>query len=238
MKLFPWFNAKIILRLSLMLLIVIVFAVPQSRSFVFSVVELLAGADIEPVRAYILSFGGLAVAVSFLLMIIQSIAAPLPAFIITFANAAVFGWLPGALLSWTSAMAGAAICFGIGRLFGRDVVVRFTGKGVLESLDGYFYKYGARSILVARLLPFVPFDPISYAAGLTNISTGKFLLATGLGQLPATLVYSRFGSSLGGGTKLFINGLLILFAAVTLSVILKGIYTRHKAKKDAERSEA
>lgn len=47
--------------------------------------------------------------------------------------------------------------------------------------------------LVCRLLPFVPFDPVSYAAGLTSLRFWPFMLATGVGQLPATIVYSGPG---------------------------------------------
>ena len=61
--------------------------------------------SVEQVRAYILSFGVWAVVISFLMMILQSVAAPIPAFVITFANAMVWGWWRGAILSWTSAMA-------------------------------------------------------------------------------------------------------------------------------------
>ena len=58
--------------------------------------------DMEGLKEYILSFGIWGPVVSFLLMILQSVAAPLPAFVITFANAALFGWVYGAILSWTS----------------------------------------------------------------------------------------------------------------------------------------
>ena len=37
--------------------------------------------------------------------------APLPAFVITFANGLLFGWVFGAILSWSTAMLGAVICF-------------------------------------------------------------------------------------------------------------------------------
>ncbi len=41
-------------------------------------------------------------------------------FLITLSNAAIFGWVKGAILSWSSAMAGAALCFYIARGLGRD----------------------------------------------------------------------------------------------------------------------
>ena len=39
------------------------------------------------------------------------------------------------------------------------------------------------------------FDLVSYAAGLTSMGFWGFFWATGLGQLPATLVYSYVGGN-------------------------------------------
>ena len=210
---------------------------PQTRTWLFQAVGVLSSVDPEAVKEYIRSFGPLAVAVSFSLMIIQSIAAPLPAFLITFANAAVFGWVPGALISWSSAMAGAAICFGIARLYGRGVVARLTGKSALSSVDRFFEKFGGRAILIARLLPFMPFDPVSYAAGLTPMRFWPFFLATGLGQLPATLIYSYAGEMLGGGAKKFVFGLLIVFALVALTFLLRSVFTERIDSPDLQEKE-
>ena len=77
----------------------------------------------------------MAAVISFLLMILQSVAAPIPSFLITLSNATIFGWVKGAILSWSSAMAGATLCFFIARALGRDVVERLTSKGAMESVD-------------------------------------------------------------------------------------------------------
>ena len=71
------------------------------------IARMFASGDFTVVRNFVESYGGYAAAVSFALMILQSIAAPLPAFLLTFANANLFGWWQGAILSWSSAMAGA-----------------------------------------------------------------------------------------------------------------------------------
>lgn len=169
--------------------------------------------------------------VSFLLMILQAIAAPLPAFVITFANASLFGAFWGGLLSWSSAMVGAALCFYIARVMGREVVEKLTGKTVLRSVDEFFERYGKHTILVCRLLPFVPFDPVSYAAGLTSIRFRQFMFATGLGQLPATVVYSWVGSLLTGGTFWLVSGLFILFALTIVIVAAKAFYQERQKRK-------
>ena len=174
--------------------------------------------------AYIQSFGAGAVAVSFLLMILQAIVAPIPAFFITLANAAIWGWWQGALLSWTSSMVGASLCFYIARILGRDVVVRLNSHTAVQQMERFFDRYGANAIVIARLLPFVPFDPVSYFAGLTSVKFWKFFAATGLGQLPATVVYSYAGGQLSGGAQAFMIGLLILFAAAALIAAGKKMY--------------
>lgn len=174
--------------------------------------------------AYIQSFGAGAVAVSFLLMILQAIVAPIPAFFITLANAAIWGWWQGALLSWTSSMVGASLCFYIARILGRDVVIRLNSHAAVQQMERFFDRYGANAIVIARLLPFVPFDPVSYFAGLTSVKFWKFFVATGLGQLPATVVYSYAGGQLSGGAQAFMIGLLILFAAAALIAAGKKMY--------------
>lgn len=187
--------------------------------------------DVDTIKGYILSFGIWAPIVSFFLMVFQSVIAPLPAFLITFSNAALFGWVKGALLSWTSAMAGAALCFYISRFFGRAFVSKLTSKPALENVDLFFEKYGNYTILIARLLPFISFDIVSYAAGLTSMSFWSFFWATGVGQLPATLIYSYSGEMLIGGTRSFVFGLLILFALSTFIIMLKKIFTQNEINK-------
>ena len=186
--------------------------------------------DMEGLKEYILSFGIWGPIVSFLLMVLQSVAAPLPAFVITFANAALFGWVYGAILSWSSAMAGAAVCFYIAKFLGRNTVENLTSKFALDDVDKFFVKYGKHTILIARLLPFMSFDLVSYAAGLTSMSFTSFFIATGIGQLPATIVYSYVGGMLTGGAKLMMTGLLTLFALSILIYVIKKVWNEKNYK--------
>ena len=206
------------------------FFIPSINAAVGRVFSLLSSMDVEAVAAYIRSYGAWAAVISFLLMILQSVAAPIPAFLLTFANAAIFGWWRGAILSWSSAMAGAAVCFFIARILGRDAVVKLTSKGAIKSVDVFFERYGKNAILICRLLPFVSFDLVSYAAGLTGLGFLGFFIATGVGQLPATIVYSYVGGMLTGGVRLLVTALLILFAITALIFLIKTMYNnRHKA---------
>lgn len=205
--------------------------IPGVNAFIEHSLAAFSALDQQAIERFIDSYGAQAALVSFALMLLQAVVAPLPAFLITFANASLFGAFWGGLLSWSSAMAGAALCFYIARILGREAVEKLTGKTVLHGMDTFFERYGKHTILICRLLPFVPFDPISYAAGLTSIRFRQFMLATGIGQLPATIIYSWAGSMLTGGTFWLVTTLSILCALALIIFIAKACYLeRHKRK--------
>ena len=216
---------KLLVKLGLVLVILCIYLfIPTVKKNVNQMVFYLSMLNLDAIKEYILSFGILAPIISFLLMLLQSVAAPLPAFLITFANAALFGWVYGAILSWASAMAGATLCFYIAKFLGRDVVEKLTSKYALDSVDEFFEKYGKHTILIARLLPFMSFDLVSYTAGLTSMNFMSFFIATGIGQLPATIVYSYVGDMLTGSAKIMMMGILTLFALSILIFMIKKIY--------------
>ena len=225
---------RIFLFLGVIAVVALYFLYAPFRAFLKEVFRVFATGDFQKLKDFVASYGPYAAAISFLLMVLQSVVAPLPAFLITFANAALFGFWKGALLSWSSAMVGAALCFFIARSLGREAVEKLTSKGALKNIDDFFKRHGKQSILIARLLPFISFDIVSYAAGLSSVSFLGFWVATGLGQLPATLVYSYVGGFLTGGAKLLVTGLLILFALAFLIGLGKQLYTERQKSKEKQ----
>lgn len=77
-------------------------------------------------------------------------------------------------------MAGAAVCFWIARSLGREAVEKLCSKTGLAAIERFFERHGDQSVLIARLLPFVSFDFVSYFAGLTSMSFRGFMIATGI----------------------------------------------------------
>ena len=227
-----------ILVAAILVLVAVYFLVPAVREWVGSVFAMFATGDFSAASEFMAQYGPAAAVVSFLLMVFQSVIAPLPAFLITIANANLFGWWQGAILSWASAMAGAALCFWIARVVGREAVEKLAGKNGIRQMEEFFQRHGTQSVLIARLLPFVSFDWVSYFAGLTSMRFWSFFWATGLGQLPATIVYSYVGGMLTGGAKLLMTGLLILFALAILVVVIRQVYTETQRKKDAAQAAA
>lgn len=213
--------------------------VPPIRDTIGTVFNLLSQGDIELVKQMIRDAGPWAVAFTTFLMVFQALAAPIPAFLITFSNAAVFGAFWGCVISWSSAMLAAAICFWIARFFGRDAVMLFMSRGALAAVDRWFTTYGKNTILICRLLPFVSFDYISYAAGITGMSFLDFFIWTGVGQLPATIVYSWVGSTLTGQIAEIFTGMCVLFVAFGIMFFLREVWkNRHKALMDESNETA
>jgi uncharacterized membrane protein YdjX (TVP38/TMEM64 family) len=199
--------------------------------FLHQAIRLLGQGDVEALKTFLLSFGVWAPVVSFLLMVLQSLIAPLPAFVLTLTNGLVFGQFWGATLSWGSAMVGAALCFGLSRIFGHRLVKRLVSPSGLARADTFFVRYGKHAVLVARLLPWISFDLVSYGAGLTPMGFWGFWSMTGIGQLPATLFYTYLGHRAGRSLRAAFFVLTSLFAIGILMALLGPFIKRRLAAR-------
>lgn len=132
----------------------------------------------------------------------------------------------------------AAVCFWIARSLGREAVEKLCSKTGLATIERFFERHGDQSVLIARLLPFVSFDFVSYFAGLTSMPFKGFMVATGIGQLPATIVYSYVDGMLTGGAKMLVPALFILFALAALAVLVRQLYREHASRQGGGRRGA
>ncbi len=144
------------------------------------------------------------------LVVLQAVVAPLPAPVLAVAGGYCFGPFEGFLLTWIGALLGGVGCFGISRIFGRQLV---SGSRRAEKFDSYVEAHGAVLIFVLRLIPLVSFDAISYGAGLSGIRFRSFLLATAFGMAPGTFVFVYLGgASSGWGVSVALIGLACVTA--------------------------
>jgi len=188
----------------------------------------LSSTNVAAAREYLSSFGIWAPLVSLGLMVLQAIVVPIPGAIITLANAGLFGWVKGAVLSWSGAMAGAAICFGISRYLGRSAVERLVRGSSLQKADRFLQEHGRWAVLIARLLPIVSFDLVSYAAGLSGMGFWGFFWATGIGQLPFMLLASYLGDRILLGSIRHLVFLLLTMTGLAVGVIFFRRYGRKR----------
>lgn len=186
--------------------------------------RLLASGDPERIREWLLAFGIWAPIVSGLLQILSSLLPFLPGFVLSIANAMLYGALLGGLLTFSTSLLAAAICFGIARILGRSAIERVVAPATLARVNHFVERRGGWAVFWGRLLPFINPDVVSYAAGLTRLGWIRFLIAMGAGALPATVFYSI----LGAAALDMAPGALVLVTAATLLPLVAVWYFRAK----------
>ena len=72
-------------------------------------------------------------------------------------------------------MVGAACCFYIARYLGIERMTRLISQPAVDKTNAFVEKYGTYAILIARLIPFISFDVVSYFAGATRMRFLGFL---------------------------------------------------------------
>ena len=120
---------------------------------------------------------------------------PFPAEIVALANGMLYGPLWGAVITWVGAMLGAAAAFAVARFLGRPVLARMLSVRQQAAMANWSRTRGGWALLGGRLVPFIAFNMINYAAGLAGIGWWTFLWATGLGILPLTILLAVLGES-------------------------------------------
>jgi uncharacterized membrane protein YdjX (TVP38/TMEM64 family) len=154
--------------------------------------------SVEAVERTIQSWGMWGVAGAILLMVLHSFV-PFPAEIVAMANGMLYGPFWGTVITWTGAMLGAWLAFGLARWLGRPFVHAVIAKRQHEKLDEWVARQGGGVLLLSRFVPVISFNLINYAAGLTAISWWTFTWATALGILPLTFLMVQMGDGLWSG---------------------------------------
>jgi len=132
------------------------------------------------------------------LMTLAVVASPIPSAPIALAAGAAYGHVWGTLQVVIGAELGALIAFGLARILGHDVLRRVFGDRVDAGLLGSQTALTA-TVFASRLMPFVSFDMISYAAGLSRLHAWRFALATLAGIIPASFLLAHFGGEAVSG---------------------------------------
>jgi uncharacterized membrane protein YdjX (TVP38/TMEM64 family) len=139
-----------------------------------------------------------AIAPLFVLVYAVVAAFGLPATPFTLAGGAIFGTVLGSILNWSGAVLGAIGSFFLAKVLGHDALRRLLGQKATK-LQGLVERGGFATMFRLRLLPVVPFNVLSFAAGLAGMPFRAYVLGTALGIIPGTIVYTYFADSLISG---------------------------------------
>jgi uncharacterized membrane protein YdjX (TVP38/TMEM64 family) len=154
--------------------------------------------SVEALEREILSWGMWGVAFSILLMVLHSFV-PFPAEAVAMANGMLYGPVWGTLITWTGALLGAWLAFGLARWLGRPFVRAVVPERHHRAIDRFAARQGGGVLLLSRFLPVISFNLVNYAAGLTAISWWTFTWATAIGILPLTFLMVVAGDRMWAG---------------------------------------
>ena len=200
------------------------------RDTLNKLIIVLSEGSLDDVIVIIRSWGLWGPIISVLLMVLQAFIAPIPSFLITGANGVIFGIFWGIVISWIGAMLGAVGTFFLARYLGVAFVRKYKkSEKLLKKVDEISSHYGTKVVLVARLLPFISFDLVSYAAGLSNMKPLPFFIATGIGMIPGTIAYVLLGNQIlalsrysTGITIIVLVGIVVVLVTMKLKKIFLG----------------
>ncbi|MFW9898691.1 MAG: TVP38/TMEM64 family protein [Candidatus Thorarchaeota archaeon] len=194
---------------------------------------------------YALAFWGILLFI--IIMAIQGLLVPIPSEIVLLAAGMIWGFFIGGIMGIIGSMAAGLLCFYVSRKGGRPLAEKFVGESALNMADALIQKYGTGAIIIARFLPFVAFDPISYASGLVEMDAKKYTLGTFIGSIPRAFFYSWLGASLGiqppidfdelplskieAQAALFNNILLLILAVLVVIFIAYYAFSKYWEKK-------
>lgn len=189
--------------------------------------QLGAGERLDPLLERAGAYGPLIVVI---LMTVAVVVSPLPSAPIAVASGALYGHGWGALYVLTGAQLGAMICFGLARGLGYATMHRWFGDKLNTGLLGSqrALSYG---VMLSRLLPFISFDIVSYAAGLTVIRFWRFAVATLIGIAPSSFFLAHVGSEMSDGEWTRMGVTILLLGGLTLIPLL--IFKRFRRPRNA-----
>ena len=190
----------------------------------------------DGIQSYIQRFAPYSHLVFFLIQLASVILAPIPSNITAAAGGILFGTFPAFLLTAGAVILGSAIVFQLGRTLGKPFVERFVSGPNQEKYGELIRRKRDSFLFLAFLFPFFPDDILCIMAGLTEISTRRFLLLVILARPWGLLVASAVGGSvlhipIWGMILLGLGGILLFVLAMKYRERFEGA-VMEKLKRD------
>jgi len=179
---------------------------------------------LETLREMMLNLGPLGI---FIGMFLESSILPIPSEVVLVAAGILgFSIFDITIFGGLGSTAGGIIGYYIGKHGGRPFLDKY-GKYLLITLDKlafvdmWFKKWGGYSVLVSRLIPFIPFKVFSIASGIARLKFSTFVIFTLIGSIPRSFILGYFGSLLYTTQNIIIMVLALAVFLLIPIVIIK-----------------
>ncbi|MCY6958096.1 TVP38/TMEM64 family protein [Clostridium brassicae] len=151
--------------------------------------------DVNSLVKYIKGYGKYALLCFIIIFSLKPILLVIPSAMLSIASGILFGPIKGFTINMVGFFISGTLAFMVARFLGKEFVDKIL-KGKVLSLNQNIEKKGFKILFLLRLPPVLPYDPLSYACGLTKIDYKAFIFASLLGVVPETLCYSYMGENI------------------------------------------
>jgi uncharacterized membrane protein YdjX (TVP38/TMEM64 family) len=154
---------------------------------------------------------------------------------LTLIGGALFGTTLGIALNWMGELSGALLAFGIVRTLSP------RGLGFRRPVEGSLSKnLGANApvtLFRLRVIPVAPFALLNAGAALSGMSWRSYSVATALGIIPLTVIYTLFAASLISGVA-GSSGRALFTALASAAGIIALTFVRRRTSREANSQRA
>ena len=177
----------IISTVKILLLILIVVGIPIYIWF-FHGDWIKSIENIDDVVAFMEKYETQSIFVYIGLQIVQIVISIIPGQVFQMAAGYIYGFWPALLFAMTGALLGTTLSFMLAKVLGRDFLHIFFGE---EKMSYYIERLNSKKmyaiVFFLYLIPGIPKDMVSYAAGVSEIKFKPFIIISALGRLPGMI---------------------------------------------------
>lgn len=166
------------------------------------------------------------------LQILQIIISVIPGQVFQMAAGYLYSFWPALLFAMIGAVIGTSIAFMLAKLLGRDFLHLFFGQ---EKMSYYIERLNSKQaytiVFLIYLIPGIPKDMVSYAAGVSEMKFKAFVFLSTIGRLPGMVGCLLMGNLLELESYLGVG----IIAAVAIIACLLCIIFRKKIHRVLDR---
>lgn len=212
----------------LVALVLAYFVWPAYQDFAQQAYDVFSSGDRTRIEEWVRGFGAWGFAVLMGLMLLQTILAFLPSLLLMVVAVLSYGPLLGGALAWGGMLLAATLGYVIGRALGVAAVDRLIGPSTEKKMARFVDRYGIWGVIAGRISPALSTDAVSIVAGMARMSYLPFLLATGAGTLPLTILVAW----LGRDVERMQTGLIWVSIVSLVVFVAYVVYDRKKRASD------
>ena len=140
----------------------------------------------------------MSIAVGLISAFVESFLPILPLVAIVTANAALFGMIPGFVISWLGSVSGTICLFWAVKKLSYGKFVKFLKNEKVEKAIDWVEEKGFKLLFLAYACPFLPACVITISQGLSKRDSADFISAVVAGKLVMFFIISYIGKDIIG----------------------------------------